>query len=436
MDNKPNKILSIPSDHDLVLQAHNEISRCAVELLRNEPFFGHILGGLQRHFTKNIPTLAVGLRGDSIQLIINPDFLLNKLKRFDQRIAVLKHELLHIVFKHLFRNQSISHDPILWNLASDLVVNQYIAPYHLPDGAILLTTFPDLELNAEETADYYYSELIKLRKKLENKGRGKNKSPQSARALKDLLDGALPSFHGLWADRGGPDLDGEKTGYNIPEMVREAIKQVSEDQIVKIFERTKASRIPGRIPAWLDRYISDIIESKKARVSWRRTLKMFAASSRRSQIINTLQRESRRFDTQEGMPPIPGLKLKRVSKLAVVIDTSGSIDKDTIAQFFAEIHEIYKNGAEITIVECDADIKKYYSYRGKIPDFVSGGGGTSFEPVMIWLNEKNRRYDGCIYLTDGYADAPETKPKCRLLWVVVGGEGGDHLRYGKQVVID
>ena len=66
---------------------------------------------------------------------------------------------------------------------------------------------------------------------------------------------------------------------------------------------------------------------------------------------------------------------------------------------------------------------------------MKGGGGTSFEPVMKWLKNTSTRFDGCVYLTDGFSEAPETKPPCKLLWVVSGGEGGEHLRYGRQIIL-
>ena len=434
---------------DLLPLAQAEISKCTVDLIRNEPFFGHILGGMQRHFTESIDTLAVGLRGDAIQLMVNPHFLLKELTKGENRVAVLKHEVLHIVFKHVFRNKNLSHDPLLWNLATDLVVNQYAAPYHLPEGAILLTTFPDLGLTPEDTADNYYAALKKLhdesnksKKKSQEKGgasgsdsSGKSKSPLSQKALEDIMGGHSPSDHTFWADSDSPDVDGEKTGSKISSAIRDAIEQVSEDQVIKSYERSQYSKSAGKTPSWLERYINELIEARKPKLNWRNTIRMFAASSRRSQMVVTSQRESKRFEALDGMPPNPGLKLKRFQNMAVAIDTSGSIDQDAIASFFAEIHGMYKQGANITIVECDADIKRSYPYIGKIPSFVKGGGGTSFEPVMKWLKTKGQRFDGCVYLTDGVAAAPETRPPCRLLWVVVGGPGGDHLKFGRQIVI-
>jgi len=73
-------------------------------------------------------------------------------------------------------------------------------------------------------------------------------------------------------------------------------------------------------------------------------------------------------------------------------------------------------------------------FSGIVPTSMKGGGGTSFEPVMKWLSTSPKKYDGCIF-TDGVADAPETNPGCKLLWVVAGGEGGDHLKFGRQIIL-
>ena len=44
------------------------------------------------------------------------------------------------------------------------------------------------------------------------------------------------------------------------------------------------------------------------------------------------------------------------------------------------------------------------------------------------------QFDGAIYLTDGYAEEPEIRPPCKLLWVITpDGDTGDHLKYGRTI---
>ena len=49
----------------------------------------------------------------------------------------------------------------------------------------------------------------------------------------------------------------------------------------------------------------------------------------------------------------------------------------------------------------------------------------------------NVLYDGCIYLTDGYAPAPEIKPRCKVFWVITPeGSLGSHLKFGRALQIN
>ena len=94
---------------------------------------------------------------------------------------------------------------------------------------------------------------------------------------------------------------------------------------------------------------------------------------------------------------------------------------------------MWKFGAEDDVLECDAEIQKKYSYRGRIPEFIHGGGGTSFDPVFEHIRSNRfERYDGCIYLTDGYAGEPKIKPRCKVFWVITpNGSVGSHLKFGR-----
>ena len=113
-----------------------------------EPFYGHIAGQLKRCVTDRVSTAAVTFdsSGD-IELLVNPSFFIDELN-VDERVAVIMHELLHVVLQHLSRLDWKKHNPQLLNLAADIVVNQYVKPWPLPEGAVTLATFPELNLPA------------------------------------------------------------------------------------------------------------------------------------------------------------------------------------------------------------------------------------------------------------------------------------------------
>jgi hypothetical protein len=76
-----------------------ELSRCINKLLLKEPFFAHTLSVTTRNVTDTVPTAAVAIHQEGIHLLVNPGFFMGELKTASQRIAVLKHEMLHLVLK-------------------------------------------------------------------------------------------------------------------------------------------------------------------------------------------------------------------------------------------------------------------------------------------------------------------------------------------------
>mgnify|MGYP003687580575 FL=1 len=100
-------------------------------MLLKEPFYAHFLSGIIREVTDKVPTAAVGFKSGKIALYVNENFFLKELKSVNERVAVIKHETLHIIFKHLFRMKTKSYDNQLFNVAADIVVNQLIYPLSL-----------------------------------------------------------------------------------------------------------------------------------------------------------------------------------------------------------------------------------------------------------------------------------------------------------------
>ncbi len=444
--------------------AEDELSRAVIKLMLEEPFFAHFLGKVTRVISTDVTkTAAVGIRNKAICLFVNPDFFLNELKTTEERIAVLKHEVLHLVFKHLFRHQENWH-PRTANIAADLSVNQFVYPWPLPEGAILLDQFSVLNLAAEENMEYYYEKLLEA----------KQAAPQKIEDLQNELGGGQKASETNDA-QGGPNAgDGKDDGQGEseagqadgPKSLDELAKELSDwetirdilkekeaggggkvwiddhgkwapgdeeeenkidDLIVGAVERTKDH---GSMPGWLSDLVNAILEKRKPQVDWKRSLRLFANNSRRTRVVGTVKRFSKRFGE-----PSPGIRIKSFQKMAIIIDTSGSVLDEDLSLFFAEIHGMWKNGAEITVIECDAAVQRTYPYRGKLPQMVAGRGGTEFDPAFQYLRDQSRGqiFDGCIYLTDGYAETPTIKPPCKLLWVITSEGTDEYLAFGQAV---
>ena len=383
---------------------NEEISRCIIKMLLKEPFYAHLLSGVIREVSDKVQTAAVGFKAGKIALYVNENFFLKELKSTTERVAVIKHETLHIIFKHLFRMKAKDYDNKLFNIAADIVVNQLIAPWKLPDSAVTLETFPELKLPPNKSVEWYYEHLKETA----------SKDKEYKKRLQEVFDQDTHSDHRMW---------GENENFS-----KGVIENEVDRMIIQAMDRTPVKDY-GTIPLGIKSLIKNIIEKRNPQIDWKRALKIFSSTSKRTRVYHTMKRISKRYGTR------PGIKIKRFQKLAVAIDTSGSINMDVINIFFSEIHRMWKLGAEIEIIECDAEVQKKYSYKGHVPKFISGGGGTSFDPVFEHIRSNRfERYDGCIYLTDGYAPQPTIKPPCNVFWCITkDGKIGPHLKFGRVV---
>jgi predicted metal-dependent peptidase len=383
-----------PSSDEIVAAAA-AVETAVVTLLRKEPFHAHLLTSIKRVYSMEVPTAAVSASASGVTLWVNPRFFGGELSA-PQRVAVLKHEMLHLLFKHPWRETSNMPDAELRNIAADLVVNQFVAPWRLPAGAIELSMFPHAGLEPDQTMEWYYGKLRDFAKSGGAKAAG-------------AIDAATKKFReqgcdSKWHDKGE---DGEKAGATGS---GEAAGAVIRGLVVKAKAKTSAKDW-GNLPAGLARVVDEICAPPK--VPWKRLLRLFAGRGARTVLKTSRLRESTRF------PGEPGIRIKRLQKVVVAVDTSGSITPELLSDFLAEINGIARAGAEVTLIQCDCEITGVAAYRHSERPVFKGGGGTDFDPVMRWLRENRREcFGGCIYLTDGHAAAPAIDPRCPVLWVL------------------
>lgn len=371
-----------------------ELENCFTDLLFKESFFAHVGSMLPRVVTQEISTAAVGFQNGKVNLYINPEFFLKTLNSRKERIAVLKHELLHIIFRHLLRSPKEKVDFRIHNYAADLVVNQFVEPWPLPEGAVTLESFSEFRLKRNETLEYYYKKLI---------------DKNEAEALPELEDDlGSHSVHDMW----GEGQESNQSG-------KQKVSKEIEREIANILSqaKTKSKKNWSSLDSNLKRAIDQSITIGQSTKSWKNLLRLFLSARGRSKIRHTMKRVSKRYGTR------PGIKVERFRHIVIAVDTSGSIDQVVLGEFFQEIRGIWRTGSTVTVIECDSQIGTVYNFSGKVPESVTGGGGTDFDPVFAWAQKnRNKQIDGIVYLTDGMGPEPSLRPKCPVLWMITGEE--------------
>lgn len=369
-----------------------------------EPFYGLFLSSLNKVIDNSQPTLAVGLQGINPMLYINEKFW-NGMTDL-QQIAVLKHEMIHICFFHLTMRSSFK-DKELFNIAADLEVNQLIE--NLPDGCMSLKMFADRGLKLPPhagTKEYY--DLI---------GEAEKNDP-------NLLSGIRgPKYYVLG--------NGNHDGWKDFDDLNDSEKKLVENQTDYVLKNTAQTikKAQGTIPGELRNKIDSLFEIKKPVFNWKAYFRRVIGNSIFIYTKKSLRKLSKRFEDSAG------IKIKQKQAVLVAIDTSGSIADDELKDFFSEIHHMYKAGARIDVIECDAKIGRIYEYKGKADFNITGGGGTDFAPVIEYYNEHRKDYTTLVYFTDGYARLDNFKLRKPMIWLISSNGAQDEKYPGLTIKI-
>jgi predicted metal-dependent peptidase len=201
-------------------------------------------------------------------------------------------------------------------------------------------------------------------------------------------------------------------------------KEVIRNKVArKIIEhsQTRGSGAGNYIREWADEYISG------PKISWQEELKVLinnAVAWVSGSYEYTRSRFSRR--QQPGMPLMPGL-MQPIPEIAIVIDTSGSMNEEMLATALSEAAAILENfGRHMGIQVYSVD--DAVGWVGRVFDVRSikliGAGGTDMGKGIRAALIHEPRPNIIIVLTDGQTPWPDSSPEdVQMVIAIVGDKG-------------
>jgi len=377
-----------------------------LKLLEREPFFAALSRRINKMPSALIPTAGVRVNPQSLQfeMLYNPEFFLKLTD--EERLAVLMHEFYHLIFEHVTGRKPKDIGPRVWNFATDLAINSHLPG--LPEGCLMPGVGHFADFPKGLSAEQYLALLLKKMKdqeKEKGKGKGKGKGEEDEEgegggAGSDGLpkEGQFDS-HDEWSDGEGGDQNGEIAG----ERIKDFVKKAAEEAL------GQGSSGWGSVPADMRRDIMARLESK---VDWKKVLRYFIKTSRRSDSRSTPRRVNKRYRYIH-----PGKKVNRHANIAVSIDQSGSVSDAMLVAFFSELNKL-SDLASFTVVPFDTRVDENLVFEWKKGQKVKKErvmcGGTDFNAPTKYVNEK--AFDGHIVLTDMAAPKPVAS-KCQRMWM-------------------
>ena len=407
-------------------------SRC--RLLSVCPYYGYF--GMQMRWAESdfswlkrsrpdaVPTMGVRAINGYIECLWYPEFVQSR--TVEQLYGVIQHEIEHVLRLHCVRHYKKENDK-LFGMAADLAVNgRQNSPRigYCDSGKTILPVNDDEQMlwipndwPDNETVEYYYERL----KQNQDKMSGKALGLKSAEGDSDKIVGGDDC-----GDDCGDTLD-DHSIWSSSDMSIDAVRQV-----VKNIAEQAASRAQGNIPG----HIAELLQKLKTPiVSWRQILRNYMGRFLGNRRWTYLKR-NRRHD-EFG---IPGTSQHAAAKLTVIVDTSGSIQKDDLEQFFTEIEAISYRTAT-SVLQWDMAFQGFWP-RYRRNDWkklkISGRGGTCMTSAIEWLEKNKAIGQLCIVLTDGYTGWPSRRP-FPLLACITTNDGsaptwGTTIRMNKQSV--
>ncbi len=382
-----------------------KLSAARTRLILDRPFLGALVLRLPMKATKPERCRTIGT--DVRALYYNPEYI-SQLS-LDQTQFVLAHEALHCALSHFSRRQHRVKQR--WDVACDLAINPLLIQDGLkpPPGVLLRSGFegmmaeeiyPFIEEDTEEEThdDHLYDQ--------ENNSKGASSG------------GGSPEDDSRSGSGSGQDDDSEPEQGGQPRPLSETEQeQLAVQWRQRLAGAAQQAKQAGKLGAAMMRLVDHLLQPQ---LPWRMLLARYMTAVARDDY--SYQRPSRR----EGDAILPTLKSAQVN-VAVVLDTSGSINDTEMREFVTEIDAIKGQiRARLILHACDAALCKngpwvYEPWEAfTLPEGIYGRGGTRFTPVFEWLDQVDQKPDLLVYFTDAQGKFPEIEPNYPVLWLVKG----------------
>jgi predicted metal-dependent peptidase len=342
------------------------IQRARTTMLIDMPFFGVL--ALQLQVIESDLNETAWTNGQ--QMGFNPKFVSTLTN--DQLIAVIAHEVMHCACGHPWRESGREH--IKWNMACDYAINPILTDsgLTLPDGCLNDSQY------AGKSAEWIFDRLPDQPKNGGGCGTGEVlSSPQGA-------DGDQP---------------GQATESDWQQYTKQAIQAAKQQ-----------GKLPGKM-------LRNLEQATAAKVDWRSLLRRYMQDLTTADY--SWQRPNKRH--LAGGLYLPTLRSHACGKIAIAVDTSGSIDEVTLSQFCGEMQSIISEmqPSSTEVLYCDAAVNHIDVFERHDPLTMKavGGGGTSFSPVFEHFETSDSDQPiVLVYFTDMYGSFPDTAPEYPVIW--------------------
>lgn len=375
------------------MKASDKVAKARTGLVLDNPFFGSLALRLQV-IEEACGTFAT----DGIHLWYDPEFV--DTLDLETTKGILAHEVMHCALGHTARLKG--RDAEQWNRAADYAINPLLldAGFKLTEGALNEREYRDM------SADKIYK-LLPTPKSGEGEGGGSGKPGEQDGKSGSGKPGQNPNGEGEVREPKNDDGSSKSSS---------EMKQVEQEWKVAMTQAAQTAKKAGCLPGNLERLVTELVDPK---VNWTEILRRFVDSYSRNDYA--MFPPNRRYVSM-GLY-LPSARSEEMGTICAVMDTSGSVDNETVRQFASELQDIsFHYRTETKVIHCDSAVRAVEEFEvdEEISLHPKGGGGTDFRPPFKNVDESGQRPACLIYFTDGYCHSFPEEPEYPVLWAIYG----------------
>jgi predicted metal-dependent peptidase len=397
------------------LDIEDKLAAARTRLIIDKPFLGALV--LRLPIVKADPDWCKTTATDAKSFYYNEEYI-EQLSLAETQF-ILAHEALHCALSHFARREHrIKHR---WDLACDYAINPLLLSDGLtaPPGSLYESSYegmtaeeiyPYIDDNEnEETLDQHVYD----KPDESNANQNKNPEPPPPQSEPDQEKDEEASS----SPQQQPD---ENTGGapQPPPLSQDEMDNLSVQWQQRMAGAAQQAMQSGKLSGDMARLVDFLLQPQ---LPWRMLLARYMTALARDDYSYT------RPSTRRGDPAIfPSLRSQQVD-IVIALDTSGSISQEEMEEFITEIDAIKgQMRARIILHACDSELDKAgpWSFEPweefRLPDDISGGGGTDFRPIFDWAETLDRTPELLIYFTDAEGRFPQVMPYYPVIWLVKG----------------
>ena len=353
---------------------------------------------------KKMPTAAVSWNKKAKKFLITiGENFSNKLDS-KNLAGVIEHELLHILFEHLF--DSTMPDKRTANIAMDSIINDSI------------------DIFKTDKADAILNDRVKLSKINKLFNIKQNTSLDVYKFLKENPDKMPEPDKSSLDDHSGFSNNDDNESSEENSDLSDGLERDIAEALLKGHIEKNLEKFQGTGHAEIDRIVK---EKTKIEYNFKTLFSNAVKKSLRDETVKTWKKPSRRLGDL-----IKGIKKSVIPKVLLLVDTSGSINDEIIQKINWQIDFLSKFYS-FTVIYGDTKLEGRVNVKKgqKVNIEYSGYGGTDLSFYKDITDKEN--FDLIVFNTDGFI--PEIDPDCRIKKIFCIFDGGREVEGYKNILL-